>query len=165
VRGPLFALLFLAWPLVEIAGFVAVGRQVGVFATIGLVLLSAVAGAFLLRFQGFGAVTRIRRALDAGGDPSRDLAHGAMIMLAGILLLLPGFFTDIIGLLLFIPPVRDFAWRTLRRRVTVSANFGVFGAGFQRPGGGSRSRTIDLDADEYAETKPRERRRELDEKL
>ena len=66
--------------------------------------------------------TRIRAELDAGRDPGRELAHGAMIVLAGVLLLIPGFVTDMFGLLLFIPPVRDVAWRFLKRRVVVGGS-------------------------------------------
>jgi UPF0716 protein FxsA len=101
----------------------------------------------LLRIQGFGVMSRVRKELDAGQDPSRQLAHGAMILLAGVLLLIPGFVTDIVGLLLFLPPVRDLAWRFLKSRVVVSA--GGFG-GFARPGARSRGKTIDLDEDEYS---------------
>jgi UPF0716 protein FxsA len=146
-----FILLFiLALPIVEIAVFVVVGSKIGVLWTIALVILSGVVGSLLLRVQGFGALNRIRAELDAGRDPGRELAHGAMIMLAAVLLLIPGFVTDVIGLLLFVPPVRDAAWRFLRRRVVVA---GSFSGGF----GGFRSRkpddkTIDLDAQDYSRT-------------
>lgn len=145
---PLFVIIL---PLIEIAGFVLVGRQIGVLATIGLVVLSAIVGAALMRLQGLSLLTRLRRELDAGKDPGRDLAHGVMILLAGALLILPGFVTDIAGLLLFLPLVRDLAWRFLRRRVQV-ATFSGFGGGFApRPG---RGPTIDLDEDDYS-SRPR----------
>ena len=129
-----FILLFiLALPLIEIAGFVVVGSEIGVLATIALVILSGVAGSILLRIQGFGVLTRIRAELEAGRDPGRELAHGAMILLAGILLLIPGFVTDIVGLLLFVPPVRDLVWRFLKRRVVVSGSFSAGFGGFRRP--------------------------------
>jgi UPF0716 protein FxsA len=144
----LFLFILLGLPLLEIAAFVVVGSKIGVLWTIALVLLASIAGSILLRIQGFGAINRIRSELDAGRNPGRELAHGAMIMLAGILLLIPGFITDVVGLLLFIPPVRDLAWRFLRRRVVVA----TFGSGF----GGFRtrrdSRTVDLDAEDYRRT-------------
>ena len=149
-----FILLFiLALPVVEIAVFVVVGSKIGVLWTIALVILSGVAGSLLLRIQGFGALNRIRAEVDAGRDPGRELAHGAMIMLAAVLLLIPGFVTDVIGLLLFVPPVRDAAWRLLRQRVVVA---GSFSSGF----GGFRNRkaddkTIDLDAEDYSRTPDR----------
>jgi UPF0716 protein FxsA len=149
MRFPVIPILFLALPFVEIAGFVVVGRQIGVLATLGLVIAAGLLGAMLLRHQGFGIMTRIRGELDAGNDPSRELANGVMVLLAGVLLLIPGFVTDIVGLLLFLPPVRALAWRFLKGRIVVSAaGFG----GFARPGAGrrARDRTIDLDADEYS---------------
>ena len=150
MRFPAIPLFLLALPFLEIAGFVIVGRQVGVFYTLALVVASGVLGAILLRVQGFGVAGRIRRELDAGRDPSRELANGVMILVAGVLLLIPGFVTDIIGLLLFLPPVRDLAWRFVKGRIVVSA--GSFG-GFTRSGSGPRGKTIDLDADEYSSGK------------
>ncbi|MEP9387096.1 FxsA family protein [Mesorhizobium sp. KR9-304] len=148
MRLPVIALFLVALPFLEIASFVAVGRQIGVFATLALVIAAGVLGAILLRVQGFGVMARVSKELDAGQDPSRELANGAMILVAGILLLIPGFVTDIIGLLLFLPPVRALAWRFLKSRVIISAaGFG----GFARPG--ARGKTIDLDADEYS-TRP-----------
>lgn len=146
MRGLLLPTLLLALPLAEIAGFVVVGRQIGVFATIALVILTGIAGSLLLRYQGFGAMARISRDMREGRDPSRELAHGVMILVAGILLVIPGFVSDIVGLLLFIPPVRDLGWRFLRKRVTFSAGMTDFRGGF-RSGGG---RTIDLDAEDFS---------------
>lgn len=138
--------LILLWPLLEIAAFVLVGREIGVLPTIGLTILTAVAGSILLRVQGFGVMRRIQAEMDAGRDPGRELANGAMILFAGVLLLLPGFVTDILGILLFLPPVREFAWRLLKGRVAVwSVPGGRPRAG--RPG--QPSNTIDLDPDEY----------------
>jgi UPF0716 protein FxsA len=139
--------LILLWPLLEIAGFVVVGSEIGVLPTIGLTILTAVAGSILLRVQGFGVMRRIQAEMDAGRDPGRELANGAMILFAGVLLLLPGFVTDIVGLLLFLPPVRDFAWRLLKGRVAVW----TFPGGDARAGRpGRSSNTIDLDPDEYS---------------
>lgn len=133
----------------EIAGFVVVGRQIGALATVGLVLLSAMAGLLLLRHQGLGVMGRVRAELAAGRDPSRQLAHGVMVLLAAFLLIVPGFLTDIVGLLLFIPPVRDLAWRLLKSRITVVSGFrGRFGGA--RP----RGRTIDLDAEDFSRDRP-----------
>ncbi|RLP23753.1 FxsA family protein [Mesorhizobium sp. YM1C-6-2] len=151
MRFPVIPLFLLALPFLEIAGFVVVGQQIGLFYTLALVVAAGVLGAVLLRVQGFGVMTRVRRELDAGGDPSRELAHGAMILLAGVLLLIPGFITDIVGLLLFLPPVRDAAWRFLRSRVSVSTRgFGGFAASGTGPSRRRDGKTIDLDADEYS---------------
>lgn len=106
MRFRLIPLLLLAFVLLEIAGFIIVGRAIGIAATLGLVLLAAVAGIALLRGQGFGVMRRIREDVNAGVMPGAALADGAMILLAGILLIIPGFVSDVIGLLLFVPAVR-----------------------------------------------------------
>ncbi len=149
MRFPVIPVLLLALPFIEIAGFVIVGRQIGVLATLALVVASGIAGAVLLRVQGFGVMTRLRRDLASDADPSRDLADGAMVLLAAILLLIPGFVTDIAGLLLFMPPVRRLVWHSLKRRIVVSrAGFGASArTGARAPATGDR--TIDLDAGEY----------------
>lgn len=144
---PFAPLILLAGPLVEIAVFVAVGSQIGILATVGLTVATTIAGAVLLRIQGFGVMTRIRAALEAGQTPGRDLVHGVMIVAAGLLLIVPGFVTDAIGLLLFVPQLRDVAWRLVRNRiVVVGGAAGAAGGPFRHRGDG---RTIDLDADDY----------------
>ena len=150
MRISLLPLFLLALPLLEIAGFVVVGRQVGVLATLGLIVATGIAGAMLLRFQGFGVMARIRSDMAAGRDPGRELAHGVMIMVAGILLLIPGFLTDIVGILLFVPAVRDLGWKFLKSRVNFASDFTTRGGGFSRAGGFGRDRTIDLDRDDYS---------------
>ncbi len=150
MRFPVIRLFLLLLPLMEIAGFIAVGRQIGVLPTIGLTILTGIAGSILLRIQGFGILVRIQEELAAGRNPSRELAHGVMILLAGVLLLIPGFVSDILGILLFVPPIRDLAWRFLRQRVNVTTGFTGFGP-FARTGGRRGGKTIDLDEDEYSE--------------
>lgn len=133
----------------EIAVFVVVGRQIGVLTTLALVLLTAVAGSILMRIQGFGMLARMQRELAEGRLPGRELVHGVMILVAGILLLLPGFVSDLLGLLLFIPPVRDAVWAFLRSRVVVIGPDGVRRGQRQHS---PRETTIDLGADEYSES-------------
>lgn len=154
VRLPLFSLFILLLPLIEIAGFVVVGRQIGALATVGLVLLSGIVGLFLLRYQGLGVVARLNSAMREQRDPGRELAHGAMILIAGFLLLVPGFLTDVIGILLFIPPIRDLGWRLLRGRLAASGGFMVFRGGMRTSGQRPRSGTIDLDEDDYVVERP-----------
>jgi UPF0716 protein FxsA len=148
---PLIPLILLGLPILEIAVFVIVGGKIGVLWTIALVVLASIAGSILLRIQGLGALNRIRREIDGGrGDPSRELAHGAMIVLAGILLLIPGFVTDVVGLALFIPPVRDLAWRFLKRRIVVTSSFAGFDDLRANHGDG---KTIDLDAEDFSRSR------------
>lgn len=114
----LFA-LFIAVPLIEIALFIQVGGWIGLWPTLALVVITAAAGTYLVRQQGLRAVEDLRRAFSELGDPARPLAHGAMILFAGALLLTPGFFTDAVGVLLLIPPVRERVLRWIARRVRV----------------------------------------------
>lgn len=144
--------LLLVIPLLEIAAFVVVGGQIGVLATLGLVLATAIAGSILLRVQGFGVLQRVRRTLDEGHVPGRELVHGVMILVAGILLLTPGFITDTLGFLLFVPSVRDAGWRFLRSRIVVVG--APTGRGSR--GGGQREKVIDLDMDDYSSSDPRQ---------
>jgi UPF0716 protein FxsA len=141
--------LFLVMPILEIATFIVVGSEIGVLPTILLVIATAVTGASLMRIQGLGALNRIRIALDSGEAPDRELVHGLMILLAGVLLLIPGFLTDILGILLFVPPIRDLAWRFLRGRIGVVVSSGSFGGFSRRADDG---RTIELDQDEFSRT-------------
>ncbi len=150
MRLSLIPLFILAFPIVEIAAFIVVGSEIGVLATLGLILASAVLGVVLVRIQGLGTIERIRAVLDRGGSPGRELVHAVMIVVAGILLIIPGFVSDIVGLLLFLPPVRDVGWRLLRSRLHVTT---VSGAGWssQRR---ARDGVVDLDAHEYEDLSP-----------
>ena len=139
--------LLLTIPLLEIAAFVVIGGEIGVFATLALVFVTAVLGSILLRVQGFGLLQKIRIETDAGRVPGRELVHGVMILIAGVLLLTPGFITDTLGFLLFVPAVRDAAWNLLKGRILFSATVGPEGP--MRTGPEPGSRTIDLDAEDY----------------
>jgi UPF0716 protein FxsA len=147
VRLTLLPFLLLAVPLAEIATFVIVGSKIGVVATIALVLVTAVTGATLLRIQGLGTLDRIRTQMDRGEMPGRDLVHGLMIMIAGVFLLTPGFITDTLGLLLFVPSIRERAWRFLRERVLFTVRATSRSGGSWR---GDGRRTIDLDSEEFS---------------
>jgi UPF0716 protein FxsA len=162
MRSLIIPLLFLLMPLAEIAAFIFVGREIGVGMTLLLVLASAVAGAALLRIQGFGVLRKIQQASQTGTDPGRQLVHGAMIVIAAFLLIIPGFISDVVGLLLFIPAVRDLGWSLIKTRLTVVTT-GVVGGFSRRPGPerGSSQRSgpqvIDLDEDEFSRTDGRGR--------
>lgn len=105
---PLLALL-VALPLIEIGLFVTLGGAIGLWATLGIVLASALLGVSVIRRQGLVTMYQVREALQNRRDPGRTMADGALTVLAGALLVLPGFFTDVIGLLLLIPFVRETA--------------------------------------------------------
>jgi UPF0716 protein FxsA len=99
-------ILFLLLPLVEIWLFVKVGALIGAWQTAGLVFAMAVIGAILVRIQGFNVLQRARATLAAGEFPTTDLLDGLFVLIAGFLMIVPGFFSDLLGILLFIPPVR-----------------------------------------------------------
>ena len=147
---PIFLLII---PIAEIAVFILVGQYIGLFPTLGLILATAVLGALLLRIQGFGILRKLTAEANAGRVPSRELVHGAMIVIAGILLITPGFITDCIGFLLFLPPVRDFIWSLLKNRVTVFTRFtGPAPSGAPWTSGTNRSQNgpvVDLEEDEF----------------
>ena len=110
--------LFIVIPLVEIAVIIQVGDWLGIVNTIGLLILVSVAGAWLVKRQGLGVLRRIGEQRQAGQVPAAAVFDGALILVAGALLLFPGFVTDVFGLLLLLPPVRAGVRAFLRRRYT-----------------------------------------------
>jgi len=115
----LLLFLFIVVPLIEIALFIEVGGAIGLGWTLAIVVATAVLGSWLVRQQGAMALNDLRRSFEALGDPTEPLAHGAMILFSGALLLTPGFFTDGLGFALLLPPVRRWVYRKLRERVQV----------------------------------------------
>ena len=113
--GKLF-LLFAVVPVAEIYVLVSVGSAIGVLPTVALVLLTALAGAHLARMQGLSVMLRIRENLAQGFMPAEELLDGLLIFLAGMVLLAPGFLTDIAGLLILLPTTRNMFKRWLRSK-------------------------------------------------
>jgi UPF0716 protein FxsA len=113
--GKLF-LLFVLVPVAEIYVLVTVGSSIGAFATVALVILTALAGAHLARMQGLSTMMRIRENLDQGFMPAEELLDGVLIFLAGMVLLTPGFLTDIAGLLILLPATRNLFKQWLRKK-------------------------------------------------
>ena len=108
--------LFIAVPLIEIAVIIQVGSWLGVLNTLALLILISVLGAWLVKRQGVGLLRRVQGELAAGRVPATALVDGALLLVAGTLLLIPGFVTDFFGLLLLLPPVRAGIRSWLRRR-------------------------------------------------
>jgi len=119
-------LLFVAVPIVEIALFIQVGGAIGLWPTLAIVVLTAVIGTSLMRAQGLMTLGRLQNALATGQNPADPMAQGAMILVAGVLLLTPGFFTDTVGFLLLVPAIRVALIRWLSARVAASGHFTVF---------------------------------------
>lgn len=107
-------------PLVELYVLIKVGQVVGAVPTVLLVVFTAVAGVVLMRQQGFATLMRVRLAAARGEVPALEMMEGAVILFCGILLLFPGFLTDVIGLLGLIPPVRRAFIRLWLSRAMVS---------------------------------------------
>lgn len=100
------ALLFLVVPFVELFVLLQVGQAIGVLDTIALLVLVSVVGAWLVKREGLGVLRRARQRAASGAVPGRELVDGVLILFAGALLLTPGFVTDLVAILLLLPPVR-----------------------------------------------------------
>ena len=100
-------LLFVVTPIAEIGLFIAIGGRIGLWSTLGIVLLTAVIGANLVTRQGRGEIARLQSEFAAGRFPAKPLAHGAMILVAGAVLITPGFLTDAVGFALLSPQIRE----------------------------------------------------------
>lgn len=109
-------LLLVALPVAEIALLIAIGRHIGLAATVALLLLTGLLGAFLARQQGLGIVRRMQSEVATGRMPAGQLVDGALILLAGVLLIIPGVLTDAAGFLCLLPAGRTILKTWLRRR-------------------------------------------------
>lgn len=116
----LLALAFIAVPLVEVYLFIKVGGLIGALPTVLACIATAVAGAALVRHQGMAVMASARGAMQAGRLPAVEAFDGACLVLAGLLLMTPGFFTDALGFLLLVPPLRRLLRTWLARHVEVS---------------------------------------------
>jgi UPF0716 protein FxsA len=115
---------FIAVPVIEIGLFIQVGDIIGLWPTLLIVLLTAIAGTTLVRSQGTQVLSSLQGSFQAMRDPTEPLAHGAMILFAGALLLTPGFFTDAFGFLLLFPPFRHLITTMIRSRLkSANVNF------------------------------------------
>lgn len=125
---------FITVPLIEIGLFIQVGEQIGLWPTIFVVVVTAVIGTALLRHQGLSALNRLQQTLAAGEPPLAPVFDGFCLLAAGALLLTPGFFTDAVGFLLFMPPLRAALRAFLSSRIQVAS---VQSSGGARHAGGS----------------------------
>lgn len=116
-------LLFVAFPAAELALLIYVGTRIGALTTIGIIILTAFAGAALLRIEGFNIIRRIALSLEQGVLPADEMINGAMALVAGAMLLAPGFITDVLALALLFPPtralIRGIIKSKMRSKITV----------------------------------------------
>jgi len=142
--GRILLLAFMLLPLIEIAFFVIIGNAIGLWPTLLGVVITALAGSLVLRHQGVTVINDMRAQMNRGEVPARALADTALIGAGGLLLLVPGYFSDLIGILLLLPPIRAAIYALLKSRVRV-VHMGS--PGFTPPP--DEPRVIDLDHDDY----------------
>ncbi len=139
--GIFLLIALIAVPLIEIGLFIEVGGWIGLWPTLGLVILTAVLGSWQLRLQGLATLARARQQLDRGQLPARELFDGFCLVIAGGLLLTPGFLTDALGLALFVPAVRDILRNFLASRIHAAGEARVWVDGEEvGPGSASKGR-------------------------
>lgn len=119
----LFSAALIGLPLLDLASLIFVGRSIGGWPTLALVVLSAAAGVLLIRAQSFAILTQARQALNAGRFPARQVFDGACALIGGALLVLPGFVSDILGMILLLPPCRTLLLAIISRRIARSGHF------------------------------------------
>ncbi|HEV7884741.1 MAG TPA: FxsA family protein [Solirubrobacteraceae bacterium] len=166
----LLVFIFIVVPIAELYVLLQVGQAIGVLPTIALLILDSVLGSWLMRSQGRAAWLRFNRALAEGRVPGREVIDGVLVIFGGALLVTPGFLTDILGLVLLLPPTRAIVRGVLVRRfggrLVASATSGaqarvtrIFGDGDGDRAG--RPRRADDDTVEGTATEVRPRRGEL----
>jgi UPF0716 protein FxsA len=147
----LLVLLLLVVPLLEVVVIIGVGRVIGGWPTFGLLLAESAFGAWLVRREGGRAWTSLQEALTTGRMPSRQLADAALVLVGGVLLLAPGFLTDILGFLLVLPLTRPVARRVLEAMVARRLLGGVYASSATRSRPGEGRTTGGTAADDVIE--------------
>jgi len=137
--------IFILIPIIEIAFIIEVGGFLGFWMTIGLILLTAVIGSYLIRLQGIGVIRRLQNQLGRQEPPVQEIVDGAALVLAGVMLLTPGFFTDMVGFLLLIPPLRQILGRAIKMKMS------SFNAASDKGSYHSKDTIIDLEAEDITE--------------
>lgn len=131
----LLALLFLVVPIAELYVIVQVSHSVGVTDTILLLVGISVAGAWLAKVAGIGVINRLQRTVRQGRVPSGELVDGALVLLAGALMISPGFLSDVVAVLLLLPPTRALVRGAVLRRIRAGGGLVTVVAGRRRPPG------------------------------
>lgn len=156
-------LLFTIVPIAEIYLLIKVGGEIGALPTIGLVLLTAVVGAAMIRHQGIATLTRARTSMEQNIMPVGALFDGLCLLVAGALLLTPGFVTDTFGFLLLVPPFRRIAADLLAARLVGDVEVHVDGPGRSAGGAPHGDGVIDGEFTEVEDEPPEKDRRLLPE--
>ena len=143
----LLVVVFVVVPIVELAVIIQVGQAIGVLPTIGLLIVDSIVGSWLLRREGRASWRRFRAALDSARIPDVEVIDGALVLFGGALMLTPGFVSDILGILLIVPPTRAVVNRAIRSRVRTAFGFTAAGSTGPRGATASRVRRRAADAD------------------
>lgn len=158
MRFSFLPVIVLLMPILEIAGFIIVGKALGLWLTLALILFNSFLGLVILRSGGLGMVRNLQNASRTGAEPAEAMINGGLRVVAGILLFLPGFITDAIGLLLLVPGFRKLIWSAIGPRIVVAGSFKDRSNthGF-RPGpqGDASSKVVDLDEDDFHRDGPK----------
>lgn len=148
MRFSIFPVISLLMPILEIAGFIVVGKALGLWLTLALILFTSFLGLIILRSGGLGMARDLQNASRTGAEPGTAMINGGMRVVAGILLFLPGFITDILGLLLLVPAFRALIWKAMGPRIVVATSFKAqnFRSG---PPNNAAGKVVDLDEDDF----------------
>jgi len=101
-------LVFIIIPIIEIAIFISIGSEIGILNTIAIILITALVGIFLVRRQGINLLFSAQKNMSQGIMPTEEIKGGIFLLISGLLLITPGFFTDCIGFAMFLKPVQNF---------------------------------------------------------
>ena len=123
------AVVFLVVPIIELVVIIQVGQVIGPWYTVALLVAISVAGAWLVKREGLGVVRRAQERMAHGAVPGRELVDGVMILFAGALLITPGFLSDVLGVLLLLPPVRAALRGNVTRQLQRRAGLDSFRGG------------------------------------
>ena len=110
-------ILFVTVPIIEIALLIQIGGEIGLLSTLGIVIATAFLGTYLVRKQGLSALLQLKKNVETLESPVVPAAHGVIILLAGALLLTPGFFTDAFGFSLLVPHIRIWLFKRFKQRI------------------------------------------------
>jgi len=138
-------LLFVVVPIAELYVIIQVGEAIGALPTIALLIADSVLGSALMRSQGRAVWRRFNAAVTAGRPPAREVLDGALVIFGGAFLITPGFLTDVLGLVLLLPPTRALVRRLIVRHFSGRVVTTVFGRGGPPRGRASSNGRYDVE--------------------
>jgi UPF0716 protein FxsA len=124
--GGLLLVLFIVVPILEIGVFIQVGKWIGLWPTLAGIVMTALIGIALVRYQGFSVLRKAQDSVDEGRFPVAEVFDSLCLFIAGALLLIPGFLTDIVGFLLLVPPLRTWLRQSLAHRMLAAGQVEVW---------------------------------------